>query len=408
MLNRSLTKSIVEALKAYPIVVLEGMRDVGKTTLAKSVVDLGVLSEYRSFQNSEELAAAKADPRTYLESLKFGTVIDEAQLVEEITLPMKAIVDEDPEPGRFLLTGSERLSRRVMGGSDPLAGRSSLPFRLPPLTVAEQNQKYVSIADSLFEIKFLNSEFGNITKTELIQYMLVGGMPRLYNNPALVQDKKNWAVSYLRSVLDLPTYDQRDIRALGSLFTYISGQTSQLINLNTFGAKTGIDKRTVKEYVERFESTFLINRIPGWRSQAYKSETEGSKVHIADTGLACSLGGLHPQSSLEDLGKVTETFVANELIAQSNWSESNPNIYHWRDSNRHEVDFILESGNRLVCVEVKSSTSIDEKSFRSIKAFQKRYSERFIAGYVFYMGDNILPFGENFWALPMSYLVGAS
>ena len=409
MLDRILTQTVKNKMTQYPVVVLEGMRDIGKTTLVKSLVKSdNSLVEYRSFQNEEELKAAETDPHNYVNSLPFGTIIDEAQLAEKITLPMKTLVDEDPRPGRFILTGSERLSRRTMGGSDPLVGRASPALRLRPLTLGEQLTNPTSIVDTLFsqELKQLNSD--HITRRTLVELISLGGMPRLVSTPSLKKDANSWFNAYLNGVLSLPTYNQRDLRSLLSTFRYIAGQTSQIINLNRFGKETQKDWRTINSYIDRFESTFVVNKLPGWRNQKYKSETSSPKIHIADCGLAKQLGGLDVQNSPEDFGQLLETFVVNEMLSQSVSSIENPSLHHWRDSNRNEIDLLLTNDrSQVVCIEVKSSRTINEKSFKNIKFFANRYPNKFIAGYVFYLGENLLPFGDNLWALPVSALAAA-
>ncbi len=404
-LPRGLQIKLSKARQTDPVVILEGARLTGKTTLAQSLIEQGIYNEYRSLADQVDYSAANYSPEDYIHSLPFGTIIDEAQLVEDLTLPIKKLIDADPTPGRFLLTGSARLHRSSLGGSDPLAGRAMPPFRLYPFSQAEKAGKPTTIVDQLTIGDPTGLTIPEYTRNDLAHFFVKGGMPGFPPDLSRLQQHQR-SVQYIQTVVNLPTFKGRDVTTIESFYRFLCASTSELVNVNRFAQGKSINRKTVGDYLDLLEETMLIEQIPGWRSNQAKTEMQRPKLHICDTGLASSLAGLDPVDSFEDFGRLAETFVANELKTQSSWSETEPRLYHWRHRQRSEIDLLLvDSLSNIVCVEVKSKREVNQQDFRHIDSFEAAYPKQYSRGYVFYTGNKVVPFGKHKWAIPITALL---
>ncbi len=402
-LPRGLEDRLRAKLGVEPVVVLEGARATGKTSLVQQAVSQGWLTESRSFADQTELAAASAAPQDYVRQLPFGTAIDEAQLCEPITLAIKTLIDEDPTPGRFLLTGSTRLRRNALGGSDPLAGRTGRPRVLAPMTLGERVGAPVNIVDDLFDREPSELDIGELlSRSGLVDAIKQPGLPAMVSLDASTQAER--AQSYVPSVTSLQAFESRNIAGVNSLARYLASRTSTLVNNADFAAGAEVSRPTVAEYLSLLEEALLINRLPGWRRSKDKSETDKAKIHFFDTGVAAALSRTDLSRDPQALGRLAETLVINEMSAQSSWCERPPDLYHWRQ-RRDEVDLVLEHPDgRVVCVEVKSAESVGLDDFRGIDAFRRKNHEVFHRGFVFYTGASVAPFGDERWAIPFAAL----
>jgi len=401
MLERYLEYKLCGAAKTDPVVILHGARAVGKTTLAEQLIAKGIYNELRTFLDPNELLAAKTDPTRYINSLPHGTIIDEAQLAENITLPIKALIDKSPEPGKFMLTGSSRLKRNNLGGSDPLAGRAQPDFILHPLTITEINEtKNIDTLSKLFHQKFdtLDTSSNN-TRTD-IEMISAGGLPGIYRIPQS-EDRNLRFEQYYQKVLELPDFEQTDIRLITSLFRYLAGYTGGILNTDKFSRANELNRATVNKYLGILQDTMLITRLPAWSLTPSKTETSRPKLYCFDSGLATTLSK-SVLSKPEEFGKLFETYAVNNIVAHCEWNR-NYKPYHWRYRQNSEIDLIIQNrSGDIIAIEIKSSSSLTEDSFKHLKTFQKKYPTGFKAGYVLYNGAKILPFGKNLWAIPIT------
>ncbi len=403
-LERGLEHQVERRLSADRIVVLEGARATGKTSLLERGRSKGWIREIRSFADPAERAAAEAAPRDYVASLPACMAIDEVQLFEEITVAIKERIDANPGPGQFLLTGSTRLRRNALGGSDPLAGRTGKPLVLGPLTMAERGGQPVHLLSQLFDANPIEIEVETpMPRSALISSLQQSGLPGLID--LTVEEQRGRLESYLTSVTNLQAFESRNVQNLTSLGRYLAGRTSTLVNVAEFATKIEIARSTADEYLAHLEEALLIHRLRAWRPTRDKAETAKPKIHFFDAGTACGLGRMNPAGSQEELGRLAETLVVTEMARQSMWFEHPPDLFHWRHRQRDEVDLVVESTDgQVVCIEVKSTEQVSLSDFRGIDAFRDRYPDRFHRGFVFYSGSQILPYGEDRWAIPFGAL----
>ncbi len=328
------------------------------------------------------------------------SVIDEAQLVPEVLVPIKEMVDAFGRPGQFLLTGSTRVDLATMGGTHPLAGRFTR-FELGPLNAAERHGRPTTSIAVLLE-----GDPSTLAVTDLIgaDYDLEAvttGFPLLFTSAA---DPRRWRRDYLRSVIPATLRESDHIvdhQRLTRLLEGISGMSGHELVLNHLVSDLSIDRRTATRYLDLLEEMWLIHRLPGLRMKATDTERAVPKLHMADPILvAPDPGGVGDDRR----GALLESFVVNELVTQLEWIGGADSLFHWRDRRRDEVDLVIKREGGFVAIEVKRAREVPPRSTAGINAFRDRYGERFRRGLVMYAGSHVLPLSDSVWAVPISTL----
>jgi len=216
---------------------------------------------------------------------------------------------------------------------------------------------------------------------------------------------------YVTSILQRDIRDIADIHNLDvmpKLLSLSASQTARLFNATDLASPFGISRPTIKGYLALLEQIFLLEQLQPWHSNRLSRLIKTPKMHIADTGLACSLMGLKPESLWQDkaiLGQLLETYIYQELRKYADWHDELLSFYHFRNKDKVEVDIIIEQNRKLVGIEVKAAASISNSDFNGLRKLQAATEEQFAAGVVFYDGANILPFGDKLFALPISMLI---
>jgi hypothetical protein len=400
-IERGLLPALRDAASGgLPVTVVVGPRACGKTTLVRRLIDEGVYERYVSFADPGVRAAASASPLMFIESLPFGTVIDEAQLVPEVLVPIKETIDTSGRPGHFLLTGSTRVDLPTMGGTHPLAGRFTR-FELGPLNATERHGRPSTPLATL-----LDGDPGELGVTDLKgpgydQEASTTGFPLLVTSGA---DRSRWRRDYLRSVVPETLAESDhvvDHRRLSRLLGGIAGIAGHELVLNHLVSDLSIDRRTASRYLDLLEEMRLIRRLPGLRAKATDTERAVPKLHMVDPLLVASdPGGVGDDRR----GALLESFVVNEIATQLEWIGASDGLYHWRDRRRHEVDLVIARGGGFVAVEVKRAREVPPGATAGIDAMRDRYGARLRRGLVMYAGPHVLPLGDEVWAVPISAL----
>lgn len=401
---RGVEHRLITALNSGSVVVLEGARATGKTSLANHLVGSGIMSAYRSFADSGELEAAEDSPSDYVRRLGNRTIIDEAQLAESITVAVKEVVDKNPSPGRFLLTGSTRLRRNVLGGSDPLAGRTGPSISLWPMTIGEREGEPVNLVEKLLQPEMPDIPVGrHVTRSDLVDMVGRSGLPDLRDITDLAV-LRGRLQAYIGDVTSLKRFAGRDLEAMRRFVRFVAGRTSGTVNISDFARSAEISRKSADEYLAMLIEALLVRRLEAWHSSSDKSAVSTAKLHIFDTGAAAALGGLRPAEESNHLGQLVETLIVNELATQAGWMLEPPSIYHWR-SSRGEVDMVIESPTGFIlAVEVKTSGNAKKSMFDGIDAFRRANPRRPVRGIVFHSGPTVLPFSDDRWAIPFGAL----
>lgn len=409
LISRHAHGVVKEALGDTRIVLLNGARQAGKSTLANLVAAGSPGSELRSLDQPQWLSAAQEDPTGFVRHDGL-LVIDEIQRAAELFLSLKHEVDSDPRPGRYLLTGSARILG-LKQLPDALPGRMET-IELWPLSQGEVEGRRDRFVEAVFTLP--NGQLPGlpvVERADLAGRIVRGGFPAAVRR----RDERRRSRLLAGYVSDLIDRDIRQLADIGRadelrrMLQLAAARTGQLLVAAELANDLGVSGRTVLRYLELCEEVFLIKRIPAWSSNLAKRMINSPKVAFVDSGIAAYLLGQN-QARLSHLtspmiGPLMEGFVLMELARQLTWAEDEIRLYHYRTKDKVEVDAVLEtSDGRIAAVEVKASATVTGRDFTGLRHLQSQAGDMFIAGVVLYAGAQSLSFGPRLKALPVSAL----
>jgi len=402
--------NLLEAIEDTPVILIHGARQCGKTTLAKSVGEVQGYT-YITFDDENQLAAAKSDPVGFVKDLPEKTILDEIQRVPELFLSIKDSVDSNRLPGRFILTGSANVLL-LPQLSDSLAGRMEI-IHLRPLAQCEISGHSPSFLEAAFlgNVALLqrvpNKRF---LGRDLAEILVAGGYPSAIHRKS-ARRRNVWYRDYIATILQRDIKDIariKNVSVLPKILALAASQTGQLFNASELASPLSISRPTVREYLSLLAQIFLIEELPPWHSNRISRLIKTPKLHLSDTGLACSLLGVRAESLWEDktlLGQLLETFIYQELRKQASWHHEDLRFYHFRNKDKIEVDIVIEKGRLKVGVEIKASATVKPQDFKGLNKLKDACDEDFAAGIVVYDGEQVLSFGERLYAVPISHLI---
>ncbi len=406
-IKRNLLKKLLKSLESSPVVLLTGARQVGKTTLMKEVGEHHHF-KYITFDDLTMLGAAQQDPVGFISGQPKPLIIDEIQRVPEITLPIKLDVDTHNENGRYALTGSAN-PLVVPKLNDSLAGRMII-LNLWPLSRGELLGRCESFLDTVFgEQWHMPSVYETLNQRSLINLLIMGGYPRMQGLDETMRHE--WCNSHLMTILERDAPDIANIKRLKELplvMKLLAMRASNLLNVSEVSLLAGIPNSTLTTYLHILEALFLIIRQPSWHTNRSKRLTKMPKIYLSDSGLLSYLLGAD-HNLLEKngvlLGQVLENFVVQEIRKQATWSMQRVSLYHFRTQAGQEVDLLLENARgHVVGIEIKSSMTVRPGDFKGLYALAEEAGDLFVRGFVVYLGSEVVPFGNNMFALPISAL----
>ena len=408
MLIRNILPCLNAALSDTPVVLVQGARQTGKTTLAKALSNHQSSRRYLTLDDPTILSAAVSDAPGFIAGLDQPVVLDEVQRAHGLFMAIKAAVDRNRTPGRFLLTGSANVLL-VPKVSESLAGRMEL-ITLWPLSQGEIEGHAEKFIDAVFEARLPSLPTAPTNTATMIERIARGGYPEPITRP-LGQRRAAWYASYLSTILQRDVRDLANIEGLADfprLLGLIASRTSGLLNFADLSRSLSIPQSTLKRYFALLEATFLVVTIPAWSSNQGLRLTKAPKIMLADTGLACHVLGMDNARLKADgqgRGALLENFVAMELVKQATWSKARPKIFHFRTVQGREVDLVLEdTSGRLVGIEVKSASGVGSSDFAGLRTLQESTGDKFVRGIVLYDGTEVVPFGKGMAAMPLSAL----
>ena len=408
MYPRHAHRVIRQALSDSPVTLIHGARQVGKTTLARDLLDEED-ARYLTLDTAAVLSAAESDPEGFIGGFNGPVVLDEVQRAPGLFPAIKESVDRDRRPGRFLLTGSANVLT-LPRLSESLAGRMEI-VRLWPLSQGEiESSPPSGFMDALFAPTFKLPAASVIDRSDLFKRIEKGGFPEVLSRKS-PERRNTWFESYLTAILQRDVRDIsniEDLSALPRLLKLLATRIGGLLNYADLARSLGIPQSTLKRYFALLEATFLVTLVEPWSSNLGLRLVKSPKIHLLDSGLVCHLLGLdelgtdHP-----NLGGIVENFVVMELLKQSSWSDSKAKLYHFRTSSGQEADIVLEDRKgRLVGIEVKASASVNKDDFKGLGALHELVGNRFFRGVVLYSGTESVAFGDGLYALPIPAMWG--
>lgn len=404
MYERLVEHRVNVALTDTPVVLLIGPRRVGKTTLVKKVCDRE--RRYLTLDDQAVSSFATADPVGFIRGLDHA-VIDEVQRAPDLLLAIKRAVDEDYRPGRFLLTGSANVMT-LPKVADSLAGRMEI-LRLFPLARAEIEGRTPLFLDQIFAGD-ISAPHSVVLGDDLVELVLAGGFPEALERTSS-RRRRAWDLGYLESVLTRDLRDIADVERLTELprfVRFLAEHSAQLVNFTDFGSSIGVTYKTAQRYVGLLEQIFLVSTLRPWHTNALKRLVKSPKLHFIDTGLLSAARGLGVDDIRNDrtkLGGILENYVYAEILRLLTAWDDPPECFHFRDVRKNEVDLVLERRDgSVIGIEVKAGATVSSSDFSGLEKLASAASDHFAFGAVLYDGDEVLPFGENFAAVPVSCL----
>ncbi|MDR0849507.1 MAG: ATP-binding protein [Propionibacteriaceae bacterium] len=405
ILPRHIASRVDEALNDTRVVLINGARQSGKSTLVSQIAHERK-AIWRSLDHGATRQAALNDPTEFVVG-EAPMVIDEIQRVPELLLAIKESVDFDPTPGHFLLTGSSRLLG-LRNLPDSLPGRIET-IELWPLSQGEIDQQPENFVDDIFRVGPGLDHHSSETRETYIGRLVRGGFPE-----ALVRSgrrRTQFLESYVSDIINRDVIQLSSVERgheLRTLVRLLAARSGQLLVPGTLAGELGISAPTVNRYLALLEEVFLIKRIPAW-SRNLKTRAIGtSKVAFVDSGIAASQTGQSESSLLRitsPLGGLLEGFVTMEIARQLTWSEHLVDMFHYRTKDKVEVDIVLENRQgQVVAIEVKASSTVRGEDFAGIKHLAARLGDDLVCGLVLYTGQETLPFGPRYRAMPISSL----
>lgn len=403
MFPRYIKERVLTSLQDTPVVLVNGPRQSGKTTFVKALKQQW---SYLTFDDASYIEAARYDPIGFVNRLSKNVILDEVQHVPDLFRAIKLSVDSNRKPGRFLMTGSANILM-LPKLSESLAGRIEA-IALYPLSQSEIGETRHNFIQNLLDDNLKNPKNGKMGE-ELIKRVARGGYPEAVSR-AKESRRFSWYNQYINTLIqrDVKELSQLDnLDQLPKLLTALANHSGQLLNKVQLSTIMGVSRTTINRFVKLLESIFLIKEIEPWSTNRNSRLIKTAKIHLIDTGLLCALlktGEKELNCDRSLLGHILETFVYNELLKQASWLNEAISFFHYRDNDQKEVDIVLETGTKLIGIEVKAAESVQKRDFSGLETLRHRASKKFKIGIVFYDGTRIIPFGPELLAVPVSAL----
>jgi predicted AAA+ superfamily ATPase len=399
LVPRALTARLQEALRVFPVVVVTGARQTGKSTLVRELLE----GDRRLYVTLDEIDVRDQAERAGDELLRRAPrlTLDEVQRSPDLLLAVKRAVDEGREPGRFILTGSANLllMERV---SESLAGRAAY-LELRPLTRREQlGLGTAGVWDRLFEAAV--SDWYDVMITDSLEsepwqgLAERGGYPVPAYRMRSPEERQLWFDGYLQ------TYLERDLRQLAAiehladfrrLMRAASLRLGNVLNQADLARDVGLSPSTAKRYVNLMETSFQLVRLEPYAVNRTKRLVKSPKVFWSDSGVAMSIAG-----ERQPRGAHLENIVLNDLLCWRDTRTDRPQVLYWRTDGGAEVDFVIELGDRLLPVEVKSGAKVAYADTKSLRLFMDEYADKADGGLVLYSGNDVFWVADRILAMP--------
>ena len=404
--------SILGALKSRRVLILAGSRQCGKTTLAKEIA--GDDAIFRSLDDITLLDAALSDPNGFVHHADNLMIIDEVQKAPVLLQAVKQDVDNKQSPGRFLLTGSANI-QSLPGVTESLAGRVR-KIRLRPLALGEIAGNPPAFLENAFQGKFnldeqMKADGDYSLKDQYLLKAIGGGYPEALRQEN-ARASRRWLMDYLDALMERDLQDIINIHRqdnMNKLLEALAAWSGKFMDMNAIGSGLSISRPSIVTYINALEALYLVERVRPWLKTDYERVSKQDKLFMTDTGLMSAILRWRlekVQFDGERNGKLIETLVFTQLAAQIDAQDDDFQLYHYRDREKREIDFIVENEDGDVLgVEVKAGSAVSKSSFKHLIWFRDNAKlEGDFVGVVLYTGEHVLSFGEGLWAVPINAL----
>lgn len=367
MIEREIKSEFLKQLGEFPIVIVLGPRQAGKTTLVKAVLPK---YGYVNLEDPQVRAVAEEDPQAFLKQLGFKVIFDEIQRAPHLLSYIQVLVDKHDEPGQFVLTGSHQPQLKEVI-TQTLAGRTGI-LQLLPLTIGELNTAGIQFKD--FEA-----------------YVLSGFLPRVHVRR---QRPQTAYAAYFQ------TYVERDVRQLINLkdsglfekfMKLLAGRVGQFLDYASLGNDVGVDGKTIRHWLSVLEASFIVFRLQPYFENFGKRVIKSPKVYFTDTGLLTYLLGIESEQQITRdplVGNLFENLVVLEVLKTRLNQGRLPQLYFTRDSNGNEIDLLCVSDRSLTGIEIKSAATYHASFKKQLLRFHEQV-QSLKNRYVIYNGETL-------------------
>lgn len=357
-----------QLLRQYPAVTLTGPRQSGKTTLVRSECPH---LPYVTLEDPDVRRFALEDPRGFLASYKQGAIFDEVQRTPELPSYLQGMIDSDPQPGRFVLTGSQQFEL-MRGVSQSLAGRNAI-LRLLPMSLSELCRLTPSYA-----------------KADAAQVVFNGFYPRIHHqqlNPSVAL--ADYFASYVeRDLRELSAV--HDLQRFERFVRLCAGRTGQLLNLSNLASDAGVSQSTATAWIDLLQTSCIVHLMQPWFTNTSKRLIKSPKLYFYDSGLACWLLNIRSAEQLARdplWGHLFENFIVMEALKDQWHFGYNQPLYFYRDSIGHEIDLLIPEASRVHAIEIKAGATVNSDYFKGLEQFAKAHPQHLASGRVIFGGD---------------------
>jgi len=405
----------LDRLAEEPVLLLQGPRSVGKSTLLGHLAGQ-IGARLLDLDDVATRDAVASDPATFVGGPE-PVCIDEYQHVPLVLDAIKAELNRDGRPGRFILTGSAR-HESLPAAAQALTGRL---HRLPvyPLSQGEIVRVEEHLLGRLFgnEADELTGRTSSTVREEYIERIVVGGFP-IPLTRTTAAGRSRWFDDYVRLTLERDVQELARVELaaiLPKLLERLAGQTGQVLNLAQASQALHVSERTADNYLRLLEAVFLLHRLPAWGTTLGSRAASRPKIHVVDPGLAARLLRLSPDklarrepTALTELGHLLETFVVAELLKQASWLDGVAGVGHWRTRDGDEVDLVVESDDGdVVAFEVKAGQRVDGRALAPLRKLRDAVGPAFVAGVVLHLGTQSYTAEDRLHVMPVDQLWSA-
>lgn len=366
MFKRQLANVLIESVASFPVTLLTGPRQSGKTTLLRMLFPEFV---YISLESPDQLLMAKADPRGFLQVARSGVIIDEAQNYPEMFSYIQEMVDLDKKTVKIILSGSQNflLAEKI---SQTLAGRAAI-FELLPLTYSEFRSDSTS-------------------QPTLCEYLYHGAYPRPYHEHL---STRFWYDSYIRTYLERDVRNIINIRDLSQFQLFLrfcAGQHGQEFNASQIANALGMSQTNVMHWLSILEASYIVFRLQPYYKNYRKRLSKRSKLYFYDTAIVSHLLGIESSEHLAihaSRGAIFEGFVITEIIKSFYALGRRASLYYWREHSGVEIDLIIETANQLIALEAKSGMTMSTNMFDGLQKLKQTITDLPVKNLLIYGGE---------------------
>lgn len=401
-IKRNITDDIKEYLKHFPALLINGARQVGKSTLTLHLD----IENYITFDDINIYEMAKNNPQAFIENIQKPVIIDEIQRFPTLFGYIKEYIDKDEKNGQFILIENSSI-RGIKDISHSLSGKIGI-IDLYPLSLKEKGVKTDNIIDIFSKDldSFISKVYNN---SSMVKNIIKGGYPQAQN----LQNKKArylWFSSYIRTYIESDAKELSNIRNVKNyinLYRLCMLKNGSIFNKNELQNESNLDNKTFDNYFNTLQNTYQITKLAPYSSIRLKRVVKTPKIFATDTGILSHLLQIDTQKEYEvsnHKDNILKTFIFNELLKAKTYANDNAKIFFYKTSDNKSIDFILDFSYKIIAIDVNPSKNITKKEFKHIYRLAKSLPDKFDKGIIFYNGDTVLKFDQNMYAFPIGFL----